>query len=81
MSGKGSKRRVGKPGAYEAGWKRVFGRRAEAERLASIPKERTCACGNPPVEDHTCPYAEEINGDDRLCDCCDDCRRACAWAI
>lgn len=38
--------------------------------------------GKPSKEEHTCPYAEEINGDDSsLCNCCDDCSHECAMDI
>lgn len=37
------------------------------------------SCKNAPVEEHTCPYAEDINGDhETLCTCCEDCTRECA---
>ncbi len=36
-----------------------------------------CKCGNDPQELHTCPYAEEINGDDTLCNCCNSCVSNC----
>lgn len=39
-------------------------------------------CKNPAAEDHTCPFAEEINGDfESLCNCCDDCAYECAMDI
>jgi hypothetical protein len=31
--------------------------------------------------DHTCPYAKEINGSDRLCNCCRECQHQCAMDI
>ena len=44
----------------------------------SCPK---CKVGTA-IEDHTCPYAEEINEDhESLCDCCEDCIRECAMNI
>lgn len=38
-----------------------------------------CGCGNH-VGDvlHTCPYAEEINGNDSPCNCCESCTSNCA---
>ena len=34
---------------------------------------------NPASEPHTCPYAEDINGDSETqCDCCADCTSECA---
>ena len=36
-------------------------------------------CGNPAAEDHTCPFAYEINDDHETeCNCCDDCTQDCA---
>ena len=41
----------------------------------SCPK---CKVGTA-IEDHTCPYASEINDDNEsLCDCCEDCIGNCA---
>ncbi len=53
-----------------------------AEKL--IPVENLCShCETRPrEEDHTCPFAEDVNGDfDSLCDCCDDCTHECAMDI
>lgn len=37
------------------------------------------ACGeNPADEPHPCPYAEELNGDETECDCCEECAAICA---
>ena len=37
-----------------------------------------CKCGRPGTEDHTCPYACEIQGDDTSeCNCCNVCEKAC----
>ncbi len=30
---------------------------------------------------HTCPYAEEIHGDEKLCNCCNSCTHQCAMDI
>lgn len=39
-------------------------------------------CTNPAVEEHSCPYQEEINDNYEVhCECCDDCRQECVWAI
>jgi len=36
-------------------------------------------CGvNEATEPHTCPYDFEINGDETLCTCCEQCRQLCA---
>lgn len=42
--------------------------------------ECTCLCGKPGEEEHTCPFAEDINNDhESLCNCCAECSYAC-WA-
>ena len=34
--------------------------------------------GKPLQDEHTCPYAEEINDDhESLCRCCEDCEQDC----
>ncbi len=134
QNGKGSKRRIGKPGAYAEGWDRIFGARkaktgrtliadgegakwiipsyeevmgkpgewhrlieggtveelttTERRTLDKMVKRHAPTCGgedgctNPPDEEHSCPYQEEINGNHEFtCTCCADCRTACAWAI
>ncbi len=74
---KGSKRRPGAAGAYEAGWERVFGRSAKPETCGARD-----GCANPAEEPHTCPYAEEINNDsEKTCTCCAACQRECAMDI
>ena len=46
------------------------------------PAANQCqGCTNPATEPHTCPYAEEINGNDRLCTCCAECTHQCAMDI
>ncbi len=41
-----------------------------------------CRCGKEGDSDHTCPYAEDINGDsESLCNCCSDCIDNCAQDI
>lgn len=49
--------------------------------LADYAAKPKCSCGQPGEEDHTCPYAEEINGSDALCNCCSDCQYECCMAI
>ena len=46
-------------------------------------KIEMCECGkNPATEPHTCPYAEEINGDyETLCTCCEECQQNCIQDI
>lgn len=42
---------------------------------------RDCTCDEE-TEAHTCPFAEEINGDhETLCFCCTDCMQECANGI
>lgn len=37
---------------------------------------------NEATEEHTCPYAEEINNDsESMCNCCDECCHECAMDI
>lgn len=44
------------------------------------PDRPHCEC--PSDDEHTCPFAEEINGDyESLCTCCDDCTDQCAQDI
>lgn len=39
-------------------------------------------CKRPGQPPHTCPYAEEINGDsETLCTCCAECRQECCYEI
>jgi hypothetical protein len=40
-----------------------------------------CSCGNDAEEEHTCPYAEELHGDETLCTCCYECQHQCAMDI
>ena len=41
-----------------------------------------CACAETEGDMHTCPYAEDINGDsESLCDCCAVCEHECAMDI
>ena len=82
---------MGKPGAYETGWERIFGGGATPEEdriLKEMVRRQAPTCGgedgctNPPDEEHTCPYQEEINGNSEFtCTCCAECRTACVWAI
>jgi len=44
--------------------------------------DEKCKCGADADQDHTCPYREELNGDsETLCNCCENCRRACLMDI
>lgn len=41
-------------------------------------------CGkNPSQAPHSCPYAEEVSGNDdpQYCNCCDDCIHQCAMDV
>jgi len=41
-----------------------------------------CTCNTEEIEEHTCPFAEEIYGDTTtLCNCCDECAYQCAMDI
>jgi hypothetical protein len=43
-----------------------------------LEKKEKCKCGNSPQELHTCPYAEDVQGDSiTLCNCCSDCENQC----
>lgn len=40
--------------------------------------ENKCRCGSKGEDEHSCPYAEEINDDfDSLCNCCSSCEQDC----
>lgn len=52
--------------------------------ITAVSSSGKCSrCNNNDAqEEHTCPYAEEINGDsDSLCDCCSDCEHECCMDI
>ena len=41
-----------------------------------------CRCEKDEIEEHTCPFAEEIHGDyESLCTCCAECEHQCAMDI
>jgi len=41
-----------------------------------------CTCNEEHIEEHTCPYAEEINNDyETLCRCCEYCQDQCRMDI
>lgn len=42
---------------------------------------RVCTCETEDIEEHTCPYSEELYGDEKLCNCCDSCTYQCAMDI
>ena len=51
--------------------------------MEHIYKEPTrCTCGeDTEVEEHTCPFAEEIHGSCETCTCCAYCEYQCAMDI
>ncbi len=56
--------------------------REDAKRL--VEPLVMCHCGNNPAkEPHSCPYAEELAGNDdpEYCICCDDCMHECCMDI
>lgn len=39
-------------------------------------------CSNNGTSEHTCPFSEEIHGDDKtMCNCCSNCTHECAMDI
>jgi hypothetical protein len=45
-------------------------------------KDYICTCTDEEIEEHTCPYDEDINGDsESMCHCCDYCGNQCAQDI
>ena len=41
-----------------------------------------CVCREVVIEEHTCPFKEEINDDyESLCNCCEYCTQNCRWEI
>ena len=40
-----------------------------------------CHCGKEGQEEHTCPYKSEIEDDDSLCKCCEQCTKECGEEI
>jgi len=56
----------------------------EALNKTDVSSSGKCSrCNNNDAQqEHSCPYAEEINGDrDSLCDCCSDCEHECCMDI
>ena len=59
-------------------------RKSNLSQQAAISSSGNCSrCHtNDAADEHTCPYATEINGDyESLCDCCDDCKNECCMDI
>ena len=40
-------------------------------------KDPECTCDEDDIEPHTCPFNEEINGDEDECNCCEFCEGNC----
>ncbi len=51
------------------------------EAVRPVVVLQACKCNGPGLEPHPCPYAQEINNDDRECNCCDGCRHECLMDI
>lgn len=53
--------------------------------MKTLPKKRKpepkCKCGAKAAAKHVCPYACEINNDESLCDCCEECSYQCAMDV
>jgi hypothetical protein len=50
--------------------------------LLEVVKCETCGNNEGTSELHTCPYAEDINGDsESMCNCCSDCEYECCMDI
>ena len=50
------------------------------EQTESPEKCQSCKI-NPAEELHTCPYLEELYGNETLCNCCSECEHDCIIAI
>lgn len=51
------------------------------EVAPGFEREGNCTCDTYTERFHTCPFASEINGNDRLCSCCEYCTGQCAADI
>jgi hypothetical protein len=52
------------------------------KRPIKIRKRDRCPkCFNKAEKLHTCPYVDELYGDDTFCKCCGDCQDNCAREI
>ena len=47
------------------------------EELKLEVEEEKCMCGAPAGDLYPCPYQEDVNGLEVMCNCCKDCRQAC----
>lgn len=66
--------------AKQEGWKNARGIGWVCSECA---KDATkCRCGKPGSPLHTCPFASDVENDNKsLCNCCDDCTSECAMDI
>jgi len=48
------------------------------ELLNAEGREEKCTCDEESHEYHSCPYASEINNEERECNCCPHCHQQCA---
>ena len=61
----------------------LFGWRLRVARIlvwtaAKILRTAQCGCGDiRKIPPHACPYKSEIENDESLCTCCDECAREC----
>lgn len=47
-----------------------------------MDKCNTCEKEDGAADQHSCPYQEDVQGNDSdYCNCCEDCERECAMAI
>lgn len=52
------------------------------KHAVDVTEEERCNCGGFATEHPSeCPYAEEIWGCEKICNCCDGCREQCAMDI
>ncbi len=55
---------------------------SDEDKPAPCPRGCTMWTCGPAQSPHTCPYAEDINGDsETLCECCEKCAHECAMDI
>ena len=53
----------------------------EKEKKEVYKTGRTC-CKAAKLKAHTCPYREDVHGDNEsLCNCCEQCQHECAMDI
>ena len=56
---------------------------SESDNPEKLHPQDMCKCNkNPKTEWHSCPFNEEINGDNSLvCQCCAECEHECCMDI